>query len=488
MAQAVVTGTVGGFVGRRGHGQVLPALRWRRRFVRRLLWGDTAILAAGAAASAAFTGTRGGGVEVVALMLLWWGMLVAFRTRALDRIGCGASEYKRVLDAAAFTAGATAVVGLLLDLDDARWFLLATVPAVAGGLIAHRYIARRWLTSRARAGHHLSDVVVVGPSSDVAFITSQLGKHGAGAYHVVGGVESPGTAGAGPYGGTAKGQDAAVALLERVPREVRAASADAVVIAGPLPGGSQTVRELCWRLEPTGTHVIVVSSLTNVAGPRVRMRPVGGLPMMHIDLPSFQGGHVVLKRTLDVLGALAALAALAPVFAVLACLIKLDSKGPVFYSQERVGQGHRRFRMFKFRSMVVDAEARLAALVPANEGNGMLFKMREDPRVTRVGRWIRKHSFDELPQFLNVLRGEMSLVGPRPPLPREVEAYAGHTGRRLYIKPGLTGLWQISGRSDLDEEESVWLDLYYVENWSLMGDLVIMWRTLRVMINGSGAY
>jgi len=183
-----------------------------------------------------------------------------------------------------------------------------------------------------------------------------------------------------------------------------------------------------------------------------------------------------------------ALIVLLPVFAALAVLIKKDSPGPTFFVQKRVGVNGNTFRMFKFRSMHSNAEELLDQLQSQSEGNGLLFKMKDDPRVTQVGRWIRKYSLDELPQIFNVLRGEMSLVGPRPPLPKEVQAYEGHVGRRLYIKPGLTGLWQVSGRSDLDWEESVRLDLYYVENWSLTGDIMIMWRTFKVMLNPVGAY
>jgi lipopolysaccharide/colanic/teichoic acid biosynthesis glycosyltransferase len=173
---------------------------------------------------------------------------------------------------------------------------------------------------------------------------------------------------------------------------------------------------------------------------------------------------------------------------VVAVAIKLDDHGPVLFRQERVGRGGERFRMLKFRSMVPTAEQDLAALTAKNEAAGLLFKIKDDPRITRVGRVLRKYSLDELPQFWNIFIGQMSLVGPRPPLQSEVEAYADHVRRRLYIKPGLTGMWQVSGRSDLSWEESVRLDLYYVENWSLTGDIIILWRTVRTVLHPVGAY
>ncbi|GAA4373801.1 hypothetical protein GCM10023166_24830 [Paeniglutamicibacter cryotolerans] len=191
---------------------------------------------------------------------------------------------------------------------------------------------------------------------------------------------------------------------------------------------------------------------------------------------------------MDIVLSAVALLALAPLLGVLALLIKKDSKGPVIFAQERIGTNGQSFKMFKLRSMVVNAEEELERLQSKNQGSGLLFKLQDDPRVTKVGAWLRKFSLDELPQIYNVLRGDMSLVGPRPPLPKEVAKYEGHVGRRLYIKPGLTGLWQVSGRSDLDWEEGVRLDLYYVENWSVTGDLMIMWRTFKVMLHPVGAY
>ena len=209
---------------------------------------------------------------------------------------------------------------------------------------------------------------------------------------------------------------------------------------------------------------------------------------MHVELPQYVGGKHVMKRALDVCAAGSALLFLLPLLLVIALIIRRDTPGSVLFRQERVGRDGKKFSMLKFRSMIRTAEDDLAGLLDRNEGAGVLFKMKNDPRVTPVGRILRKYSLDEIPQLWNIVKGDMSLVGPRPPLQSEVASYEPHVHRRLYIKPGLTGMWQVNGRSNLDWDESVRLDLYYVENWSLTGDLVIMWRTLKVLRNASGAY
>jgi lipopolysaccharide/colanic/teichoic acid biosynthesis glycosyltransferase len=242
-----------------------------------------------------------------------------------------------------------------------------------------------------------------------------------------------------------------------VVRTVATKRAGAVIVAGPVPGGNQYVRELGWNLEEHDAELVLASSLTNVAGPRIHFRPVPGLPLMEVDLPRYSGTKHVVKRCADLVLGAAAVIVLAPVLVVLALIVRLDSPGPVLFRQERVGKDGRPFTMFKFRS-------------------------------TRRGTWMRRYSLDELPQFFNVLRGEMSLVGPRPPLAREVGSYERYARRRMLIKPGITGLCQISGRSDLEWDDAVRLDLYYVENWSLTGDLMILWRTLRAVVAPTGAY
>jgi exopolysaccharide biosynthesis polyprenyl glycosylphosphotransferase len=265
-------------------------------------------------------------------------------------------------------------------------------------------------------------------------------------------------------------------------------NADTVaVLACPEMDGTR-LRELAWDLEKTGTEMCVASALLDVAGPRTTIRPVAGLPLLHVDHAELTGAKQVVKGVFDRISAALALVVLAPLFTVIALAIKITDGGPVFFRQTRIGKDGEPFTLWKFRTMVVDAEARKADLQRVNDGHGVLFKMRRDPRITRAGGWLRRCSLDELPQLLNVLAGTMSLVGPRPALPAEVAEYGDHMRRRLVVKPGITGLWQVSGRSDLSWDEAERLDVRYVENWSLALDLQVLWKTLSAVTRGSGAY
>ena len=265
--------------------------------------------------------------------------------------------------------------------------------------------------------------------------------------------------------------------------------ADTVAVGAWSDLTQADLRRLSWELEGSGISLVVAPSLTDVAGPRIHIRPVSGLPLLHIEEPDFSGGRRLLKSVADRGIALVSLVLLAPLFALLALLVRLDSEGDVMFRQTRVGVDGRDFTIFKFRSMYRDAEQKLSALMEANEHtDGPLFKMKQDPRITRMGRWLRRFSLDELPQLVNVAKGDMSLVGPRPPLPSEVSQYGLDVRRRLLVKPGLTGLWQISGRLHLSWDESVRLDLHYVESWSLALDAMILWKTVAAVVRRHGAY
>jgi exopolysaccharide biosynthesis polyprenyl glycosylphosphotransferase len=279
-------------------------------------------------------------------------------------------------------------------------------------------------------------------------------------------------------------------VLEDIPALLAAYGADTVIVTSSHDLPPRRIRELSWSLEPGRRHLVVAPGLTDVGGPRIHVRPAAGLPLVHIETPRYEGFRSTAKRAFDIASAGAGILLLAPLLVVIALAIRIGSPGPVLFRQPRVGRGGERFDMLKFRSMVVDAEARLAEIVEVGrrETNGVMFKMRDDPRVTPIGRFLRRYSLDELPQLFNVLVGSMSLVGPRPPLEREVAVYENHVNRRFLVKPGITGLWQVSGRANLSWEETVRLDLYYVENWSLVGDLVILWRTMRAVVGRDGAY
>jgi exopolysaccharide biosynthesis polyprenyl glycosylphosphotransferase len=269
-----------------------------------------------------------------------------------------------------------------------------------------------------------------------------------------------------------------------ISRALQATGADTVAVTSADELPADKVKQISWSLEAGRQHLVLAPSIIDIAGPRLHTRPVAGLPLIHVETPRFSRGQVFLKRTVDLVASIAGVILLSPLLAFLAIAVRLSSEGPVFFRQKRVGFRGREFTMIKFRSMVVNAEDLLEQLAKQERdaGNEVLFKMKNDPRVTPIGRIMRKFSLDELPQLFNVIGGSMSLVGPRPPLPSEVALYADHVHRRFLAKPGITGLWQVSGRSSLSWEESVRLDLSYVENWTLVGDFVILGKTARAAL------
>jgi len=277
--------------------------------------------------------------------------------------------------------------------------------------------------------------------------------------------------------------------VNRVQDLMTAYDADTLVIASTDELPPDRVRELSWALEPGRQHLVMAPSLTDVGGPRIHTRPVAGLPLMHVEMPTFEGAQLFLKRMFDLFASAVLIVVLSPLLIAIALIVRFTTPGPVLFRQDRVGHQGKSFKMLKFRSMVVNAEDLLGGLLDQRDvGNHVMFKMRDDPRVTPIGRFMRRYSLDELPQLFNVFAGSMSLVGPRPPLAREVATYEGHVHRKFLVKPGVTGLWQVNGRSSLSWDDSVRLDLFYVENWSLMGDIIILWRTLKAVVSRGGAY
>lgn len=472
--------------------------RMWRNFANRLRLTDAAGIAVAVASAyllrfdSGAMAPAGDGFEaryvVVSVLLLggWIAVLEIFHTRDRRTFGVGGAEYKRVIQATVKLFGALAIAMVFVRFDVLRGYFAVALPLGIVLLTGSRWLWRRWLNRKRSEGRYLSRVIVIGDRTDVEYIISQFEKNPSAGYEISG-VGLP-TLDQSMELRPPWYRIPVVSTLADVSKAVELAGADAVIVAGHVPGGSTYIRELGWKLEATGTELVLASSLTNVAGPRIHFRPVDGLPLVHVELPQYAGGKHVLKRVIDIAVAGLALVALSPLMLVLAILVRRDSPGPVFFRQLRAGRNGVPFQMLKFRSMVVTADADLDALRELNEGCGPLFKIRNDPRITRCGRWMRKYSLDELPQLWNVLTGEMSLVGPRPPLPSEVERYEKFTNRRLLIKPGITGLWQVNGRSTLPWEESIRLDLYYVENWSLTGDLIIMWRTFKAIRSPVGAY
>ena len=424
------------------------------------------------------------GLEYVGLAAgiaaVWLIALSATRSRAPRLVGVGSAEYQRVTNATLITFGLLAILAFLLRIDLARGYLAIALPTGLVLLLIGRKLWRVQLTQLRRRGRCLTGALIVGSATDVREVIAQLRANLTAGYRPIGVVMTDAVA--------SVFEDLPVIALESLADISRSSRTRAVMVAGNLPGGSEQLRTIGWSLESSSTELILVSSLTDVAGPRIHMRPVEGLPMVHVQLPQYTGFTYTVKRLIDVSVAGLSLVLLAPLFGIIALAVALEDGGPVLFRQRRIGVGGTSFSMLKFRSMVPDAEARRGEISGLDEGNGVLFKVRNDPRITRVGALIRRYSLDELPQLLNVLAGQMSLIGPRPPLPSEVDRYEDAATRRLLIKPGITGLWQVSGRSNLSWEESVKLDLYYVENWSVTGDFLILLRTVRAVMRREGAY
>ncbi|MEE2050389.1 sugar transferase [Nocardiopsis tropica] len=402
-------------------------------------------------------------------------------------LGVGTEEYRRVATAGVALAASVAIGAYAVTFDLARGYALVALPLVPLVSLALRYARRKALHRRRRSGLCMSGVVVVGHRAAAGELIRRFRDEIYHGMRVVGVCLPPDDTVAGL--GTDSVEDCPVlGAFEDAADAAALVGADTVaVLACPEMDGVE-LRRLAWRLEKNGTDIIVASALMEVAGPRTSIRPVAGLPLLHVEHPELVGVRRVLKSVFDRSAAVLALILLSPLFLALFVLIRGEGRGPVLFTQTRVGRGGAEFTVYKFRTMVVGAEALKAMLQPRNEHDGVLFKMRRDPRVTSVGAWLRRYSLDELPQLVNVVRGEMSLVGPRPPLPEEVAQYGHDVRRRLVVKPGLTGLWQVSGRSDLSWEESVRLDLRYVENWSLTLDIQILWKTWSAVIRGAGAY
>ncbi|MGS2616978.1 sugar transferase [Micromonospora sp. LZ34] len=420
------------------------------------------------------------------LVLAWLVSLKALGCYDDRVLGYGADEYRRVSAASLRLAGGIAIAGYIADVGVSRGFLAISFAVGTLGLEVARFAARKRLhRARSRGAGWSRKVLVVGDTAHVLELVHTLRREPYAGYQVVGACIPDALLA--PVA-QRLGDVPVVGSLRGIPEAATAIGADTVAITASGELTATRLRRLGWQLEGTGVDLVVAPALTDVAGPRIHTRPVAGLPLIHVEAPEFRGARKLVKGFVDRAAASLAVALLLPLLAAVALAIRLDSRGPVLFRQTRVGLGGREFGVFKFRTMVVNADALRAELAARNETDGLMFKIRDDPRVTRIGRLLRKWSLDELPQLVNVLLGQMSLVGPRPPLPSEVARYDGDVARRLLVKPGMTGLWQVSGRSDLSWEDGIRLDLYYVENWSLAADLTILWKTFGAVLRGRGAY
>jgi exopolysaccharide biosynthesis polyprenyl glycosylphosphotransferase len=422
---------------------------------------------------------------IAVLPLLWLICVAASRAYESRFLATSAEEFRRVLNAGLGFIAGISVVSYALKAEFARGYVVTALPLCVVIAMAGRVVARYRLRRMRAQGRCLQNVLVAGHEWSILDLVSELRKNPDSGLNVVGAC-LPG--GRGSRRMTELGIPV-VGDLSNVVSAVTAMDVDVLAVTTCVEFGGPELRQVCWALENMDVDIVVAPALIEVTGPRLHIRPVAGLPLLHVEKPEFSGARRVVKGLFDRAVATTAFVVTLPLLIALWLAVRLTSPGPALFRQTRVGMRGETFTMLKFRSMHVDAEVRLAAISDLNENaDGLLFKIRDDPRVTRVGRMLRRYSLDELPQLLNVIRGDMSLVGPRPPLPREVALYPDDVRRRLLVKPGVTGLWQVSGRSDLTWEESVRLDLRYVENWSLFYDFAILWQTAFAVLRGSGAY
>ena len=463
---------------------------WTRRYAYRLMFTDAAIVIVTLAIAVALLGAFGirdltiwglGSVSywtaMIVFGILWLAALNVVDSRSQYVVGHGTVEYGRVVSGTVGGFLAAIAAAFFIKADLARSIFLFAVPVGLLLLLLSRWLWRQWLRRRQSSGQYVHRAVVIGAPAKIEHIAAVIrGNQGTG-FEIVGAITKRAQA-------EPEFEDLeiigdyrhAVAAIDKV-------KADSVIVASADDLSPNVMRRLGWAMAERDVQWIVAPAMTDIAGPRIHARPVAGLPLVHVAFPTMDGPRRVIKRAFDLALSCLLVLLLSPVFLVVALIVKLSSRGPVFYRQERIGRGGNPFGMIKFRSMIVNADAQLASLL-AQQGTSdtPLFKVTDDPRITPVGKFLRKYSVDELPQLFNVVRGEMSLVGPRPQREAEVALYDDIAHRRLLVKPGMSGLWQVSGRSSLSWEDALRLDLYYVENWSLAQDIVILFRTFKAVL------
>ncbi|MGY1840835.1 MULTISPECIES: sugar transferase [unclassified Modestobacter] len=422
---------------------------------------------------------------VAVLPVVWAASLLLARSYEERFLWVGAEEFRRVFSAAVALLAGVGAVSWAFQLELARGFVIIALPLATLLTLLQRYAQRHRVHRRRVRGDYLQNAILVGHRSGVLALHEQIEREAYHGYRVIGCCLPPS-----PLGAEVAEFDGLPVLggLEDVVEVVRQYEVDTVAVLPSPELDGPALRRLGWDLEKTEAELLLAPAVTEIAGPRVRIRPVCGLPLLHMERPELRGVRRLTKEAFDRAAAGVGLLCILPAFLGLALAVGLTSRGGVFYRQERVGRDGQTFGMLKFRSMVSGADRMVPDLTGQSDGNGVLFKMKGDPRVTRVGKVLRRYSLDELPQLINVVRGDMSLVGPRPPLPTEVERYGFDMHRRFLVKPGITGLWQVSGRSDLSWDDSVRIDVRYVENWSLAFDFMILWKTVGAVFRGSGAY
>ncbi|WP_217555416.1 sugar transferase [Streptomyces sp. GbtcB6] len=468
-----------------------PAIEWEQRYRRTVIISDTVATAFVVAGIGEFFGARDAanwhekwGILAFGTELLVLSALAVGRAWVPAVLGQGAEEFRRLGRSLFAATVVLALGGIALTSRNIKLWIFVAIPAIGLVTMSARYLLRLSLHKQRKEGRCLRPVLAAGSPATVGDLITRTRKFP----HIGWRVEAVCTTDGRGLDGDELDGVPVVGRLTDVAKHVRHDGYRVVAVTPDPHWTPDRLQRLAWNLEGSDAEMVVAPVLMEVAGPRLHVDAVLGIPLLRVSLPTFTGGRRAIKEVVDRVGAVVLLMLFAPLMMFAALLVLVDSRGGAFYRQRRVGKDGREFTILKFRTMAVGAHGARAQLADRNEGAGLLFKLRRDPRVTRVGAVLRRYSVDELPQLFNVLTGSMSLVGPRPPLPEECAEYGPDIRRRLLVKPGLTGLWQISGRSDLPWEEAVRLDLRYVEDWSLALDTVILWKTMRAVLHGQGAY
>ena len=479
----------------------LSRARWERKVVRRILVTDALVVAFAVAAAHAF---RYYVIPVpqavldqiqpfvwsvsIAVFIGWMIALAVFRTRDPKILDAGARQYQAVAQSTFTLFAWLAITALLFKWQLSRGFIAISFTLGLSLLFLERRAWRTWVLRRRRKGDFLAKVLVIGGVRSAKAMTLRFAEDALTGFRVVG-VWVPDRVAAPDERFNAN--DLAVPVLgteSDLGQALDVDAVDTVVVTDTEHLGHDGMRELAWALEDRDVNLLVAPNVVDVAGPRIHLEAHGNMPLIYLSGPSYSRARTLRRALFDRSFAALVLLASSPVLLLAALAVRFTSRGPIFYRSERIGTHGVPFQMLKLRTMVHGADQMLEEMEHHNDAAGPLFKVRDDPRVTRVGRLLRRYSIDELPQFLNVLRGDMSVVGPRPPLRSEVDEYSEHMHRRLLVKQGVTGLWQVSGRSDLTWEDSVRLDLDYVENWTMLRDMQIIFRTARAVLASRGAY
>lgn len=398
------------------------------------------------------------------LVALWLLALSLADTRTPGVVGTGMTEYVRVIDSSLVLFGVIAIVAFLFRVDIARGYLLISLPAGILLLLLVRWLWRQWLVAKRRVGKCASGVILIGSPASVAQVGHELQQRRDTGYLVVGACLPPDDHDAGIP--TTDADIPVLGIFDDLTRVLADTGADTVLVTSSDALPPEKVKQISWSLEAGRQHLLLAPGIADVAGPRIHTRPVSGLPLVHVETPRFSPGQRFGKRMSDLIVSLVAVVVISPLLGILALAVKLSSPGPVCVRETRIGYHGRPFTMLAFRTAREDDDG----TVP-----------------TALGRWMHRHTLDDLPQLFNVIGGTMSLVGPRPPLPSEVETYTDASLRRFLVKPGITGLSQVSGRGNLAWEDAVRLDLSYVENWSLIGDVAIVIKSAKAALLGRAA-